>query len=73
MKYCMSTLALCRELLPYVVALYEAKTPKALSEQLPKCKRQAMLEYLAINQMHSTGDCWGFCWYAGELGVTTWL
>ncbi|EFJ42460.1 hypothetical protein VOLCADRAFT_107261 [Volvox carteri f. nagariensis] len=34
-----------------VIALYEAKTEKALKDGLPSVRAQALLEYLAINQM----------------------
>ncbi|EFJ52636.1 hypothetical protein VOLCADRAFT_102614 [Volvox carteri f. nagariensis] len=34
-----------------VIALYEAKTEKALKDSLPSVRAQALLEYLAINQM----------------------
>lgn len=44
----------CRPLLDYVVGLYEAKTSDTLLKKLPQCVRQAILEYLAVNQLHTT-------------------
>ncbi|EFJ42400.1 hypothetical protein VOLCADRAFT_107241 [Volvox carteri f. nagariensis] len=38
-------------MLDSVIALYEAKTEKALKDSLPSVRAQALLEYLAINQM----------------------
>jgi len=38
----------------FVVGLYEAKTTQTLSSKLPKCRRQAILEFLAANQMRHT-------------------
>ena len=42
---------LCSHALPYIIALYEAKVPKVLRTELDACKRQAMLEFIAVNNM----------------------
>lgn len=40
----------------YVVGLYEAKTTTKLTKELGKCRRQAILEYLAANAMRATRE-----------------
>lgn len=45
---------LCSHALPYIVALYEAKLPNVLRSKLVACKRKAILEYIAVNNMDST-------------------
>lgn len=42
---------LCSHALPFIIALYEAKVPKVLRTHLGACKRQAMLEFMAVNNM----------------------
>ena len=39
------------EILPTVVGFYELKTPKAIKDEKPKCRRQAILEFVAGNKM----------------------
>lgn len=39
------------EILPTVVGFYELKTPKAMKNERPKCRRQAILEFVAGNKM----------------------
>ena len=39
------------EILPTVVGFYELKTPKAMKNEMPKCRRQAILEFVAGNKM----------------------
>ena len=43
-----------REHMIHIVGLYEAKTPACVANP-PMWKRQALLEYLAVNNMHHSG------------------
>ena len=39
------------EILSTIVGFYELKTPKAIKDENPKCRRQAILEFVAGNKM----------------------
>ena len=39
------------DILPTVVGFYELKTPKAIKDEKPSCRRQAILEFVAGNKM----------------------
>jgi hypothetical protein len=39
------------DILPTVVGFYELKTPKAIKDEKPSCRRQAILEFVAGTKM----------------------